>query len=121
MGTPERANARTLRARRAWFGAARARAAVSARDLYSSFLAAERKPGGVGLQALAANDRLLQRFTRPTPTFLRAGFVHFVGTLGCVREDQHFVAGDLQEPAADRHRFLGTALLDADDPRLKRG
>jgi hypothetical protein len=77
------------------------------------FFAAEGEAGCFGLEALACADRFGERFARSAAAFFGAGFVNFVGALGGVGQNQNLVAGDLQEAAADGHRFFGTALFDA--------
>jgi hypothetical protein len=79
----------------------------------SCFFAAQGETGGFGLQALASADRFGQRFARAAATFFGASFVDLVGTLGGVGQNQHLVAGDLQEAPADRHRLFRTTLFDA--------
>jgi len=76
------------------------------------FFAAQGEAGGFGQEALAGTDRLGDGFARPTAAFFGPGFVDFVGALGRVGQNQHLVAGDLQEPTADGHRFFGTTLFD---------
>ena len=79
------------------------------------------EPGRLSLQALAADDRLLQRLSRAKPRRLGARCVDLVLAFGRVGQNQHPVACHLQEPAPNRHRLLGCATLHAHHPRQQRG
>jgi hypothetical protein len=94
---------------------------AATRHLDASLLAMQRHSGRFSLEPLATDDRLGQRFARTAAAFFSARLVHFVGAFGRIGQDQHPIARDLQEAAADGHRFFGTAPLDADDPRAQRG
>ena len=85
------------------------------------FFAPSGEARGFGLQTLAADDRFGQRFARAAAAFFGAGLVDLVVPLGGVGQNQHLVARDLQEAAANGHRLLGAALLDAHDARQQRG
>jgi hypothetical protein len=97
----------------------RAWTALAASHLDPSFLAPQRKPRSLSLQALTAGDRLGQHFTRASACIFGAGFVDFASPFGRVGKDQDLIAGDLQESTTHRHRFLGTSALNADDAWLK--
>lgn len=105
----------------AWLWAVWSRPAAATCHLNSGLFATDGESGGFGLEAFAADDRFGECFAGSASTFLGPSLVDFVGSLRRIGQDQHLVAGDLEEAAAHRHRFLGAAFLDADDARLKRG
>ena len=92
---------------------------MAASDLDARFFASQREPSALGQQALTTPDRLGEIFARTPPTFFRAGFVDFVGALGGIGQDQDFVARDLEESTADRHRALCASAFDAHNPWLE--
>ena len=95
--------------------------ATAARDVDPGLFPPQGEAGRFCLQALTAADRLGQVFASSTAAFIGAGLVDFVSALGRVGQDQHLVAGDLQEAAADGHSFFGRAFLDADYAWDQRG
>jgi hypothetical protein len=52
--------------------------------------------------------------------FFRTDLVDLVGPFGSVGQNQDLVASDLQEAAANGHRFFGATFFDANNPRLQR-
>ena len=94
---------------------------MSAGYVDARLCAAEGETSCFGLQALARAHRFGDRFARSATAFVGAGLVDFVGPFGGVRQNQHLVARNLEEAAADRHRFLGAALFDPHDTRQQGG
>jgi hypothetical protein len=80
----------------------------------TGFFAAQGEARGFGLEALASADRLGQGFASSAAALFGPCFVDFIGALGRVGQNQHLVAGDLQEASADCHRLFGATLFDAD-------
>ena len=85
------------------------------------FLTPQHRARCLGLQPLTAGDRLRQRLASAAARILGASFVHFIGALRAIGQDQHLVASDLQEAAADGHGLFGTATFDAHYARVERG
>jgi len=96
-------------------------AAAATRDGHAHFGTPKRHARRFGLQALTTLNGLRQGLTSAAARILGASRVQLFRALGGIGQDQHLVAGDLQEATTDGHVFFGVAALDADLARLERG